>query len=303
MKKHSKLKKIIQSLFLLFVIVFFIKFFINNLNKIKNFNWEFNVIYFIFAFFLLIIFDLITSGIWSLILNKLGYNIPLIKLMNIWLKSQLGKYIPGKIWMYLSRIHLSKKKKAKKIDVISSSIIELIYVGCTSLIFGIFILLILDVGVPKIFIILFCILIIAAFVIFLVIPEFVNRIAALFRVKYRIFPSNDVFSIKYKMYLFLLSLLSWLVVGVGFFFLVKAFYSGLNYSYMPMLVSAFAISWLIGLVSVIAPAGAGVREGVLSLILSSIMPLEIAVVMAVLSRIWWSIVELIVIIVFSIIGK
>ena len=56
---------------------------------------------------------------------------------------------------------------------------------------------------------------------------------------------------------------------------------------------AFAAAYVAGYIAVFAPAGAGIREGVLVVLLQAIMAREAAVVLAVLARLWTTAAELI----------
>ena len=56
---------------------------------------------------------------------------------------------------------------------------------------------------------------------------------------------------------------------------------------------AFAAAYVAGYVAIFAPAGAGIREGVLVVLLQPIMAREAAVVLAVIARLWTTAVELI----------
>jgi hypothetical protein len=58
-----------------------------------------------------------------------------------------------------------------------------------------------------------------------------------------------------------------------------------------------AASYLGGYLAIFAPAGAGVREGVMGLLLTQVAPPPAAIVIAVASRIWFTATELIVLLV------
>jgi|SRR3989344_416884 len=75
--------------------------------------------------------------------------------------------------------------------------------------------------------------------------------------------------------------------GMGFVMLVFSFvpieFSSSNVFF---LAGAFTLAVIIGILSIITPAGVGVREGALVFLLSSIMPPEIAVAVALVQRAW-----------------
>lgn len=78
--------------------------------------------------------------------------------------------------------------------------------------------------------------------------------------------------------------------GVGFYLLILSLTS---YSprYLPLAVGVFALAGIIGMISVFAPAGIGVREGVLVAVLQVTMPLELAILVALVARVWATVVD------------
>ena len=76
-----------------------------------------------------------------------------------------------------------------------------------------------------------------------------------------------------------------LVNGIGFYLLLN---SVTSYSprYLPLAAGAFALAGIVGMVSVFAPAGIGVREGILVAVLQTTMPVELAIFVALVARAW-----------------
>ena len=80
-------------------------------------------------------------------------------------------------------------------------------------------------------------------------------------------------------------IVSVLATGLAFSVLASSFYP-ISSSQIPSIAGALAAAVLIGFLTPIAPSGLGVREGVLSWLLSSTLPGSIALMLAVLSRAW-----------------
>jgi hypothetical protein len=81
--------------------------------------------------------------------------------------------------------------------------------------------------------------------------------------------------------------LAWLIFGTALHTLVVAI--GVGSPGVGVTAAAFSLSWLLGFAVVFIPAGLGVREGVLALVLSDSLGIEVATLVAVLSRvIWWA---------------
>jgi len=80
-------------------------------------------------------------------------------------------------------------------------------------------------------------------------------------------------------------LLSWGGGGLGFFLLVDSVIP-VPLTTAPFLTGALAISNTLGLFALFAPGGLGVREGVLVFFLTALVPGPVAVVLSVLTRLW-----------------
>lgn len=87
-----------------------------------------------------------------------------------------------------------------------------------------------------------------------------------------------------------LYLLNWSMYAAAFWLLYLSFR---EWSTFIQVGPAFAAAYVAGYVAIFAPAGAGVREGFLVVLLLPIMPRESAVVLAVVARLWTTVVELV----------
>lgn len=85
----------------------------------------------------------------------------------------------------------------------------------------------------------------------------------------------------------------WIAQIIGFFFLIRAIYP-LEITHIFSVSAAYTLAWIVGFIVLFAPAGLGVREGVLTLILSAIMPTPLAIAISFISRVWITVFEVIV---------
>jgi uncharacterized membrane protein YbhN (UPF0104 family) len=83
----------------------------------------------------------------------------------------------------------------------------------------------------------------------------------------------------------LIYLLLWCCCGLAFFLFVKSL-SPLGWRQFPAMMGIYATAWTVGFLSVVTPGGLGIREGVLSLLLSAYLPPATATLVALLSRLW-----------------
>ena len=74
-------------------------------------------------------------------------------------------------------------------------------------------------------------------------------------------------------------------MGISFYLLLSSMVE-ISILELPTIIGIIAFSGVTGLIAFFAPAGIGVREGLLIFFLSKYYPLEIATVLALLQRIW-----------------
>lgn len=83
------------------------------------------------------------------------------------------------------------------------------------------------------------------------------------------------------------SIAFWLLLGIPFRILVLSVSSdGVSLSWIEA-AAIFSLSWCAGFVVLVAPAGLGIRETVLSILLASFIPRVDALAVALLARLWW----------------
>jgi uncharacterized membrane protein YbhN (UPF0104 family) len=81
--------------------------------------------------------------------------------------------------------------------------------------------------------------------------------------------------------------------GIPVFLIVRAMHPTLDFSLVPELTAAILIAGTMGTLAVFAPAGLGVREGILIVALGALMPRGIAVAAVVVLRLWAIAVDLV----------
>jgi glycosyltransferase 2 family protein len=228
---------------------------------------------------------------WYLITLKLGIAIPFRETMESWFYSQLGKYLPGKIWLVLGRFHLYESKGKSKKGIWLALYFELVIVIVAGGL--IFLASIASFERARPYFgettgwLLFPFLLAMAFLHPRVLQEVINWIL-------RRFKQEAIFlSISYPDVLWILSvcILSWLAGGIGFYLFIQSVFP-VSSDQILFLTGALAFSNTLGMIALFAPSGLGVREGSLVYILSGVMPGPVAVIISVLTRIWMTLIEI-----------
>lgn len=274
--------KNIVSLFLILAIFFFLgRQLYYSYNEISNFEFSINWPLAVFSLVFAIAFFLLMGYAWKLCLGVFGSNISKFRGTHYWCKSQLGKYLPGTVWYMIGRMKMLEKHNVPKQDSVASMILEVIFLADASLVLA---LAFLNNQLGKVMnLYLALILMLLGLIVFY--PPLLNFIfAKLKHINVR-FKRNYA----YMLSLFSFYILVCFIASIGFYLFSRAIYPGLNLIYV---IGSFMLAYFLGLVIVFAPGGLGVREGVLSFMLSSVMPLPIAIIIAFAARIWWTLAEL-----------
>lgn len=227
---------------------------------------------------------------WILILRKMRFRFSTGKALHAWYISQLGKYLPGKIWMAVSRVLLFHPE-GRKLDIGYSIIIELMLINMTGICVFLFSLIYWDRLIPWSLINIYWVTVVAALCLVLLHPRVMEKLLNTFLHWVRKEPVNIQLTFNQLLMLFFYYLLFWSVYGVAFAILVSAF-TQVSVKTMVVFAGMYVFSIVIGFVSMVTPSGIGVREGVLAALLSTYLDGPQSVYLSVIARIWFTIVEL-----------
>lgn len=296
----KKLLKIIKVIFFVLVIVFLIDYFSKNIENIRKLEIHINWIIFAFSMIFYFIYKISLASLWHYITKLDGAEIEYPKAVTAYLYSILGKYIPGKVFMLGARFpaYLEKGVKMRKVSI--CFVLENV---CT-LLGAAFLFIISLFFFPNEIFNNYKLITIGLIILFFICinPRIINYFLGLIE---KVTKKDDLrIAITYRQMinLIVLFILNWLIVGAGFYMLTCSIYP-LPISQLLYAGGIFGLSAIIGILSIFAPSGIGVREGIIVLGLSLIMPSEYAVIISVISRLWATIAELILIFIAFIISK
>lgn len=294
MKTKKFLIRSAQVIIILLIFYFLIKALVSNWTQVKDFDWKFNYFLLTISFIIQILTLLWLLKIWKWILRKTGASIPFRKLFRAWFISNLGKYIPGKVWQFLGMLFLLEKEGVPKKNTFSTGVLgQTLSVISGLLIAALFLGSDVYSGILSRNPVLMTILI-AFFIGVLALIFYPKLLERIINFGLRILKKDEILldlSSK-NIFLYILSYsLAWFSFGLAFTIFIKAF-TPASLGIYPGLTGAFAFSFNIGFLALFAPGGIGVREGVLVLLLESYFPAPVAILISILSRLWISVVEL-----------
>jgi uncharacterized membrane protein YbhN (UPF0104 family) len=284
--KKTAIRKLIGVLVILVFFYFIGNSLYRNWNTIVEAKLKFNVFFLILSYIFTALTFLLVAYTWKRNLAILNENIGFVTALKINALATLPKYAPGKVWGIAGKVYLAKKEGISEHNCIITISLETILYLLGGLI--LFIITASSVLNGRVSYNLY--LLIIPICLFIIYPRIIIGITNFFL---RIFkrPIIDFMPSYFQiLVLLLLYTLSWVLMGIGFSFLINSFYP-IAYNKILIISGLHAFSWVVGFLSIITPAGLGVREGIFSYFLTFLMPGGIATLVSLLVRIWGTIGE------------
>lgn len=280
----QKTLKKVASLILVVIIFYFIgRVIYKEWDKFSEYNWSPNPLLVIFSIIILLIVYILFSHGWTLILKMIGVKIGWNKGLSICLLSIFGRYIPGGIWTVLGRVYLCRLEGIPDSRSGMSILLDQSYtVVSAGVVFAVSLLFWNDTS--SVLRVLPVVIVIPLFLFFLHPKPFlkiINPVLSWFgrgHVTLSLSFSNMLILTGYYSF-------SWLLTGVSFYIFIRAFYP-IELHYILIISGIYAISYTAGFIIFFMPAGLGVREGTLTLLLSLFIPTPVAIGISLLSRLW-----------------
>lgn len=281
-----------RILIALSILYFLIKHLLGLLTALQGEAVVFKPFWLLASFTSLLIYFVLLGMPWIL-LYRAGREKP-VSLLSGWIFfqcSQFGRYLPGRVGQVVWMLSFSRRFGIEKTSAVLATCLQLVFQCSLGCLFGCLILwhtetsqLLLNALVSiemSVKTSLICIGIgtLGGGVVFL----YRHRIQETFS---RLIKQGSAMFSMSKLLLFLgVYLFLWGLLGTAFFLFIKSFCL-ISVSQLLVVTGIYAVAWSIGFLSVITPSGLGVREGVLSLLLTTVLPPATATLVALLARLW-----------------
>ena len=241
---------------------------------------------------LALLFGLVGVGFmllsWAVAVKDAGADLPLRDLARIYCVGQVGKYLPGSVWPVVTQARLANRRGASASRVASGSLLNLAITVAVVLAFGGALLPFSgDQAAQQ----LWWAPVLAVPMVGVLHPAVLNRLLALAGKVLK----RDQLEIAFTTRGVLLSA-GWALLGsIAFGAHVFALAHALGVHGVRGFVlstCAYALASGVGVLVILAPAGAGVREAVLTAVLAPVLSVEAAVVIALASRALFIVIDL-----------
>ncbi len=255
--------------------------------NLSGFDYHLNWTYLSLSFIFTVLAYLVQLMIWLYLARSFGIKLSFLAAANAWSLSQLGKYVPGKIGILLIRMDIHSDVPKRTIAVATG--VEFVTTMAASCLLVLISIAFIPEWIPP-FIRWVSLGMVCIFLIILY-PPILKKITDMaFRLIKRE-PLTSLPSYGFLLKLVGINMLVCLPYGLGLFFAFNCFYS-VGWNYFLIITSVYYLASLIGVVAIFAPAGIGVREGVVFLILPALISKPVVIFATILTRIIITIAEI-----------
>jgi len=282
------LKRILKYLLPVVILGFLGRSIYTNWSQVRDYPWQFDIPLLIAGTLVASVWFLMRAWIWAQLVREMHSKLPYWPAFRVFIVSEAARYVPGKIWQYVSRIYLAERYKIPPALTLTSALIELLMMmiasGALALANATSLVPQFDEEYRPFFVVGLAIALV------LIHPSLLKLWSRLLS---KILRQDWVpFDIRYSHLVVILaaSVVTWIVAGVGFSLFVSSF-TAEAHGHMMEMTAIYAASWLVGLLAVVVPAGVGVREGAMTVLLAAIMPQPTAAVIAIATRLWITLLE------------
>ncbi|MER5420568.1 lysylphosphatidylglycerol synthase transmembrane domain-containing protein [Streptosporangium roseum] len=218
---------------------------------------------------------------WRALLADLGSPLPFRQAAKVFFVGQLGKYIPGSIWPVLAQMEMGRELGVPRSRSAAAFFLTMpVQLGSGLVISAVTLLAALPgTAAPYAWVFLLIPLLAVVFE-----PRVINAVLGFGLRKLRREPLERPLTRRGMLTALGWALLGWTAYGLHLAAVVHEFGpSGM--SAVVFSIGAFALSWCLGIMTFVVPAGAGVREAAMVVVLAPVLDRGSAIAVALCSRI------------------
>lgn len=224
--------------------------------------------------------------VWRALLAGAGQHLRFWPAARIWTVSNLGKYVPGKVWQMSAMAVMARDQGVSGVAAAGSAVLSTLVTLATgfavTMVFGADVLT--DKRVAIAAAVGLAIAIAAAPRALPLLGDLARRLTGREFTLPRLAPRALLVAVAG-------STAAWILLGLGFHLLARGL--GVAGPAAPASIAAFVGSYLLGFLAVFAPGGVGVREGAMHLALRQVgVGAGEALVLVVASRVWLTLLEI-----------
>ncbi len=275
---------------------------------IEAHDWQVQWSYLVVSVLITLVTFGILAALWQRIIRGFNHHLNLAESFRIFYLSNLGRYVPGKVWQLFGILYLAKRKDIPAAHATASFVaVQLFAIPASFLVFAATLWLepiLLDTVAADFPITLIYTFLIAMVLLSAGIILFPNKLFVLGDRLVKRFNKGDLafrMSRREALLLYLGYIAAWTFYGVAFWCFLRSVSGTVSFPLIAA-IGAFNGAYQIGYLALFAPSGLGPREFIMTVLLTPFIG-PIAPAVAILARLWSLLVESIAALIALAVGK
>jgi uncharacterized membrane protein YbhN (UPF0104 family) len=233
----------------------------------------------------------LTGLAWRALLADLGFRLPIGLAARVFFVGQIGKYVPGSLWPMIVQAELAKRHVPRR-STVAATFVLLLLSGASALLVVLVTLPLTPVSSGEGRDVVRWAALLVVPVVALLHPGVLGRLLDRGLRLLGRQPLEQWTSLRGTAVATGWALLAWLTAGLQVWLLAVPLGAPATWRTLALTVGGYALAWAIGLVVVVAPAGAGAREVALAAVLATVLDRGAVVVVVLLSRVLFTAADL-----------
>lgn len=227
---------------------------------------------------------------WTRLIRGFGHDLPYWEVFRIYRKSEISRYVPGGVWQFASRIYLVRRHGVDAAPCLAATLVDMALAALAAMVPSAWLagpastaLGTWQKGALLAFPLVACVV---------VFPNVLNAwavpVTRLLRQPFRPLEvrAREIFAI-WAQYAAASTLL-----GFSMACFAQALLPGFEWGDLAYIAGCYTLAWVAALLTMVAPAGMGIREGILGLLLARTVAPGTGMTLAVAMRLWAACMEL-----------
>lgn len=261
-----------------------------NWHEVREAEWELSLAHLAASFLACSFWYWARPRGWTTVLNRFGHAVRFRAIFRVYRRAEMSRFVPGAVWQFVSRVYLLREWGVEPAACLAATLIDFVLAMLAAAPVAA-----LGLGQALPAFEDYYRWAAAAFVLgalTVVHPKLLNAwVGFLARKTGR--PYTEL-KIRWRtiIAIWVMYLAAWIAWAFGAALFVRGVLR-IEPAELVHIATSYALAWLAAMLTMIAPAGMGVREGFLGLLLEPILPLGTALSVAVAIRLWMTFCELI----------
>ena len=255
-----------------------------NWQQIRAEPWRLDAGWLAISFVLATAWYLVRPLGWTLLIRGFGHAVPYWEIYRVYRKSELSRYVPGAIWQFAARIYLTRRYGVGAAVCLAATMLDMTLAALAAMVPAAWLAGSASTSLGQwqrasllAFPLLACV-----FVFPPVFNAWAEPVARLLRQPYeRLEIGASRMLAIWAAYVAMWTLLAFAMAGFA-----RALLPGLEPQQLTYIAGCYALAWTVALLTIVSPAGMGIREGILGLLLGQALAAGTAMTVAVAMRLW-----------------